>query len=421
MIDTLAPNAPTITGSNTTTNVTAQTISGTGEVGSTVTLKDGTNVAGTATVGAGGTWTISLTGLTEGAHSFTATATDVAGNTSAASSARVITIDTTAPDALVLSVNYLGTVTWSAAAGASRYGWKTSTATNFTYLAASVMSLDLTATSLAASTSPYSLSFVSEDLAGNQTVTQLNYDVYIGSGLNETLGNTSSSNNQIIIAQAGDDTANSGSGTNILLGGLGIDLLKGGAGSDTLNGGDGNDTLIGGSGADILYGGVGDDTFKFSSTGDSTLTTRDIIKDFELDKTGDQGDILGLGTKAAAGNINGTDAGSIKGHVIDANGMVTFYTNDSVFNNSNKFAVTSEAAITQAVNYLMANDINGSPSAGLNNVVAFNALGNTYVYSQSGTGTGSYNLVCLEGVAAAGLESGTTAYKDYIHIENLLI
>jgi len=63
----------------------------------------------------------------------------------------------------------------------------------------------------------------------------------------------------------------------------------------------------------------------------------------------------------------------------------------------------------------------GSSSAGLNNVVAFNALGNTYVYSQSGTGTGSYNLVCLEGVTAAGLESGTTAIKDYIHIENLLI
>ena len=163
-IDTVVPNA-TITGSNTTTNVTAQTISGTGEVGSTVTVKDVGNVLGTTTVGANGTWTYNATGLTGGAgtsHTFTAIATDVAGNTSAVSSARVITIDTTAPDALVLSVNYLGTVTWSAAAGASRYGWKTSTASDFTYLAASVMSLDLTATSLAASTSPYSLSFVSE-------------------------------------------------------------------------------------------------------------------------------------------------------------------------------------------------------------------------------------------------------------------
>jgi hypothetical protein len=265
---------------------------------------------------------------------------------------------------------------------------------------------------------------VSEDLAGNQTVTQLNYDVYIGGGLDETLGNTLSSNNQIIIAQGGADTANSGTGADILLGGSGIDLLVGGAGSDTLNGGAENDTLIGGTGADILYGGLGDDTFKFSSAGDSTLTARDLIKAFTLDATGDQGDILGLGTKAnSVTNFNGVDAttGSvvIKAHSIDANGMVTFFTSDTSFKASTTFSIGSEADVTAAVNYLIANDINGAASSATN-AIAFQALGNTYVYSQSGAGAGTYNFVCLEGVAATGLESGTTAIAGYIHIENIV-
>ena len=46
---------------------------------------------------AAATWTYATAALTDGAHSLTATATDVAGNTSAASSALSVTIDTAAP------------------------------------------------------------------------------------------------------------------------------------------------------------------------------------------------------------------------------------------------------------------------------------------------------------------------------------
>ena len=42
-------------------------------------------------------WSYTTAALANGAHSLTATATDVAGNTSAASSALSVTIDTTAP------------------------------------------------------------------------------------------------------------------------------------------------------------------------------------------------------------------------------------------------------------------------------------------------------------------------------------
>ena len=47
--------------------------------------------------GANGTWSLVTTALTDGNHSFTATATDSSGNTSAASTATNVIVDTAAP------------------------------------------------------------------------------------------------------------------------------------------------------------------------------------------------------------------------------------------------------------------------------------------------------------------------------------
>ncbi|KAB8041692.1 Ig-like domain-containing protein, partial [Janthinobacterium aquaticum] len=81
------------------TSVTMPTVTGSAMANSLVTLydSDGTTVLGTATA-TGGTWSITPTvALSEGQHTLTAKAFDVVGNTSAASSALTITIDTTAP------------------------------------------------------------------------------------------------------------------------------------------------------------------------------------------------------------------------------------------------------------------------------------------------------------------------------------
>ncbi|MBE9598553.1 Ig-like domain-containing protein [Pedobacter sp. MC2016-24] len=107
--DTANPNAPstpvlaTASDSGTSnsdgiTKVTTPVITGTAEAGSTVTLydTDGTTVLGTG-VATGGNWSITTTLLTPGAHSFTATATDPAGNVSVASTPLNITIDTSLP------------------------------------------------------------------------------------------------------------------------------------------------------------------------------------------------------------------------------------------------------------------------------------------------------------------------------------
>ena len=52
---------------------------------------------GTDTADASGQWTIALSGVPEGSHSYTAKATDAAGNASARSEVRMLIVDTAAP------------------------------------------------------------------------------------------------------------------------------------------------------------------------------------------------------------------------------------------------------------------------------------------------------------------------------------
>src|SRR5262249_17065035 len=56
------------------------------QTGTTISVYDGTTLLGTTTTGTKGTWTYTTGPLAKGAHIFTATATDAAGNVSAASS-----------------------------------------------------------------------------------------------------------------------------------------------------------------------------------------------------------------------------------------------------------------------------------------------------------------------------------------------
>ncbi|MEJ6024387.1 Ig-like domain-containing protein, partial [Ramlibacter sp. PS4R-6] len=110
-IDTAAaaPSTPDMTagtdsGSSSTDNKTSNTtptFTGTAEANALVELfdTDGTTSLGTATADGSGNWSITVSTLGEGAHTITAKQTDVAGNTSVASSGLAVTIDTTAPAA----------------------------------------------------------------------------------------------------------------------------------------------------------------------------------------------------------------------------------------------------------------------------------------------------------------------------------
>ncbi|SMH61874.1 Ig-like domain-containing protein [Azospirillum agricola] len=111
-IDTTAPTAPTgldlANDDDTLTNNARPPITGTAEAGSTVQLYDGATLVGSATVDGSGLWTVSpSSALSDAAHSLTVRAVDAAGNTSAASSLLIVTVDTvaTAPGALDLTTD----------------------------------------------------------------------------------------------------------------------------------------------------------------------------------------------------------------------------------------------------------------------------------------------------------------------------
>jgi len=77
------------------TSANKATLSGTAEAGAAVKVYDGATLIATVTAAQNGAWTLSVKGLADGTHAFTAVQTDIAGNTSAHSLASTMTVDTT--------------------------------------------------------------------------------------------------------------------------------------------------------------------------------------------------------------------------------------------------------------------------------------------------------------------------------------
>ncbi|WP_404326782.1 BapA prefix-like domain-containing protein [Cobetia sp. UIB-001] len=129
--DVTAPNTPTITSatddvaadtgalaSGDSTNDPTPTLTGSAEAGSTVTITHNGEEIATATADANGAWSYTpSTDLTDGDHVYSVTATDAAGNESAPSGEFTLTVDTTAPDAPVLSETDGATVAGTGEAG----------------------------------------------------------------------------------------------------------------------------------------------------------------------------------------------------------------------------------------------------------------------------------------------------------------
>jgi hypothetical protein len=78
--DTTAPDAPVLLSD--TTHHHRATVTGTAEAGSTIKVYEGSSLLGTGTTGADGHFSVTTSGLSTGSHTFYATATDAAGNTS---------------------------------------------------------------------------------------------------------------------------------------------------------------------------------------------------------------------------------------------------------------------------------------------------------------------------------------------------
>jgi hypothetical protein len=119
-IDTTAPAAPVAALASTSdsgtqgdskTNDTTPTLSGTGEPGAAITVKDASGaVIATATVAADGTWSATpANALPQGVNNLAVTATDAAGNTSAPTTVPV-TIDTAVTTPAIAPTNGIGAV-----------------------------------------------------------------------------------------------------------------------------------------------------------------------------------------------------------------------------------------------------------------------------------------------------------------------
>lgn len=127
LLDHTAPSAPSTpdlasggdSGGSSTDNITSvsqPSFTGSAESGSTVILYAGGTEIGRTTA-TGGAWTIVPTApLSTGPHQITATATDAAGNVSAASTALSVNIDTVAPASVALSTTSAAVITSTAGA-----------------------------------------------------------------------------------------------------------------------------------------------------------------------------------------------------------------------------------------------------------------------------------------------------------------
>ncbi|MGM8431684.1 BapA/Bap/LapF family large adhesin [Enterobacter cloacae] len=209
IVDTTAPTAPvigqaiddvgTITGpitSGQTTDDTVPRLVGTSEPFATVNIYEGTTLVGTGTADGSGSWSILLnTTLTEGAHSFTAQATDAAGNTSASSASFSLTIDTTPPALPVLTsiLDDVGNAATPIADGGTTNDAQL-TLTGTAEAGATVKIFDngvqigsVTATggawsftpSPALSNGPHTLTFTATDAAGNASAPTAGYTINV--------------------------------------------------------------------------------------------------------------------------------------------------------------------------------------------------------------------------------------------------
>ena|GEM_PF-6355379 len=100
-VDTVAPDPPVISApaNNALIGSSNVVLSGTAEPGSTVEVYDGGGPTPSAktTAGGGGDWSITLSGVADGSHTYSAVAVDAAGNVSSPSVPLTVTVDTTPP------------------------------------------------------------------------------------------------------------------------------------------------------------------------------------------------------------------------------------------------------------------------------------------------------------------------------------
>ncbi len=295
------------------TNVKAVVLTGTAAANSVEMIYDGTTWLGTAAADSNGVWKFTTADLADGTHRFIATATDSAGNSSTASTALSVTVDTVAPTVSLYNESFSGgKLTLTGAS--SQSGDKISIYDGSTLLGTTTTGSDgtwsLASTNVSSSIHTYTVK--ATDAAGN-----------VGSSTDHAMLGTS--------------------GANSLVGTNGFDIIVG-------NGG--NDTFTGGGGGDLMFAGSGKDTFIFKVASDSTPTSNAVIVGF--DHVNDVIQFSGIsginGTNGIAlfqGQLTGTGNLSLNAHSV---AYIETGGNTVVLVNTTNAAQTVTAQDTHAAN-----------------------------------------------------------------------
>ncbi|MDX9786206.1 MAG: DUF4214 domain-containing protein [Desulfobacterales bacterium] len=263
--------------------------------------------------------------------------------------------------------------------------------------------------------------------------------------------------NLSIIAGAGSilqSTGVAGLATGVMTfngaGGNDVAMWTGSVAADALvfNGGAGNDAAVGGIDNDIFTGGTGADKLVMQDVaaqdgmidtvviadGDSTAANWDVIVGFDETTAGSAigtvagtttagGDILDLPSTiieaAAAAGANGVNVGRIQTHLVAANGVIAFGTDDTdgIFNDDLVIVGTGagQLSLTDAVGYLASN-LNGTGSTVMFNYdsdgdTVFTAADSTIIFQDGASDT----LIELVGTYT-GLESVAAGTGGLINI-----
>ncbi len=259
------------------TNDNTLTLTGTAAANSTVNVYDGFTLLGSITADGAGGWSFTTTALTDGGHSLTATATDSNGNTSAASVALNVTIDTTPPtQPTITAFAANGVLSGTAEAnstikiydGATLLGTTAASsggAWNFTATTGVRHDFTVIATDVAGNASPSSWKFMVGG-PGN--------DNFVVSSPNDIVVESANGGSDIVFATVSGYTlpANVEVGALTVAGTLTAnaagDILYAGPGAATLIGGVGNDTFVASSGIATMIGGAGNDTYYVNDVND---------------------------------------------------------------------------------------------------------------------------------------------------------
>jgi len=155
--------------------------------------------------------------------------------------------------------------------------------------------------------------------AGNDTMSWTDAATTTSSihwGLDGNDSMTGSIGHDTLIGGAGNDTLKAGSGPTLLDGGLGNDSLVGSTGSDTLSGGQGNDTMTAGTGAvtDVFKWHLGDAGSEGTTPGHAAVDT---IIGFDAAKASSGGDILDLRDLLVGELAGSTTQASALTHYLD--------------------------------------------------------------------------------------------------------